>query len=125
MRGETVDGGPDGCCFERPIRDPERDVETIDSLGGGFLVPGDEHWPAALNDLADAPLGLWYRGDITSGIAEASPCVSITRSRDATSYDAGWLAMSPTCSAPGVSASFPDLRTDRLPCTPRCLGGMS
>jgi DNA processing protein len=36
---------------------PEADLETIERRGGGFLVPGDEHWPAGLEDLPDAPYG--------------------------------------------------------------------
>ncbi|MDR6688969.1 hypothetical protein J2Y41_004569, partial [Arthrobacter sp. 1088] len=28
-----------------PDVDPERDLATIEGLGGGFLIPGDEHWP--------------------------------------------------------------------------------
>lgn len=98
-----------------PFRDPERDVETITSLGGGFLIPGDDHWPAALNDLTDAPLGLWYRGDITSGIPEAAACVSITARATPPATAPWWLEISPTNSAPEVSASFPDLRTGSTP----------
>ena len=34
---------------------PEKDLATIERLGGGFLIPDDEHWPAGLNDLPDVP----------------------------------------------------------------------
>ena len=51
-----------------PDLDPEKDLATIERLGGGFLIPGDEHWPTGLDDLPDAPYGLWYRGNITGGI---------------------------------------------------------
>jgi DNA processing protein len=68
--------------------DPDKDLATIKRLGGGFLVPGDEHWPTALNDLPDAPWGLWYRGDITRGIPSPDRAVALIGSRDSTSYGA-------------------------------------
>ncbi|MGY4541199.1 DNA processing protein [Arthrobacter sp. UYNi723] len=68
--------------------EPEKDFATIERLGGGFLIPGDEHWPAALNDLPDAPMGLWYRGNISNGIPAPEKCVAVTGSRDCTSYGA-------------------------------------
>jgi DNA processing protein len=67
---------------------PERDLATIERLGGGFLIPGDEHWPAGLDDLPDAPLGLWYRGNIGNGIPDPSKCAALAGSRDCTSYGA-------------------------------------
>ncbi|MFC8952335.1 DNA-processing protein DprA [Streptomyces sp. NPDC057101] len=43
--------------------DPDRDLATIQDLGGRFLVPGDTEWPRQLDDLEDArPVGLWVRG---------------------------------------------------------------
>ena len=42
-----------------PEVDPEKDLATIERLGGGFLIPGDEHWPEGLDDLPAAPYGLW------------------------------------------------------------------
>ncbi|MBP2269219.1 DNA processing protein [Pseudarthrobacter sp. PvP004] len=71
-----------------PDVDPERDLATIERLGGGFLIPGDEHWPAGLDDLPDAPYGLWYRGNIANGIPAPQLCVAVTGSRDSTSYGA-------------------------------------
>jgi len=71
-----------------PHLQPEKDLRTIGRLGGGFLIPGDEHWPAALNDLADAPVGLWYRGNIALGIPTPGKSITITGSRDCTSYGA-------------------------------------
>lgn len=67
---------------------PEKDLATIERLGGGFLTPEDEHWPAGLNDLPDAPLGLWYRGNLSSGIPAPSRSVALVGSRDSTSYGA-------------------------------------
>jgi DNA processing protein len=71
-----------------PGLQPEKDLDEIARLGGGFLIPGDEHWPEALNDLADAPLGLWYRGNIDLGIPAPEKSVAVTGSRDCTSYGA-------------------------------------
>jgi DNA processing protein len=68
--------------------DPEADLAAMERLGGGFLVPGDEHWPTGLDDLPDAPWGLWYRGDIGKGIPAPSRCAALTGSRDSTSYGA-------------------------------------
>ncbi|WP_426990833.1 DNA-processing protein DprA [Pseudarthrobacter sp. Y6] len=67
---------------------PEKDLAAIERLGGGFLTPDDEHWPAALNDLPDAPPGLWYRGNLTGGIPGPSRSVALVGSRDCTSYGA-------------------------------------
>ncbi|MBU8867846.1 DNA-processing protein DprA [Paenarthrobacter aromaticivorans] len=71
-----------------PDVDPERDLATIERLGGGFLIPGDEHWPTGLDDLPDAPYGLWYRGNIDRGIPAPDRCAALTGSRDSTSYGA-------------------------------------
>lgn len=67
---------------------PEEDLAAIERLGGGFLVPGDEHWPKGLDDLPDAPWGLWYRGNLGAGIPALSRCAAVTGSRDSTSYGA-------------------------------------
>lgn len=71
-----------------PELQPEKDLDEIARLGGGFLIPGDEHWPEALNDLADAPVGLWYRGNIELGIPAPEKAVALIGSRDCTSYGA-------------------------------------
>ena len=65
---------------------PEDDLDAIKRLNGGFLIPGDEYWPAALDDLEDVPLGLWYRGTIEAGIPGADKSVALVGSRDSTSY---------------------------------------
>jgi DNA processing protein len=71
-----------------PDLHPEKDLASIERLGGGFITPDDEHWPAGLNDLPDAPWGLWYRGNIENGIPNPTQCVALTGSRDSTSYGA-------------------------------------
>ena len=65
---------------------PEKDLATIERLGGGFLIPGDEHWPQALNDLDAPPYGLWYRGDISNSIPAKEKVVALIGSRDSSSY---------------------------------------
>ena len=73
-------------------------LERADRLGVRFVVPGDEEWPAGLDDLARAgpvadrggvPLGLWVRGPLRlagdRGVAGAS-AVAVVGSRRATSY---------------------------------------
>lgn len=74
--------------WETKIHDlkPEKDLAAIERLGGGFLIPGDEHWPAALNDLPDTPYGLWYLGDIGNGIPGPEKSVALIGSRDSTGY---------------------------------------
>lgn len=67
---------------------PRRDVETVKRLGGGFLVPEDPRWPAALNDLElGAPIGLWFRGEGLA-IPAQKQCIAVVGSRDSTSYGA-------------------------------------
>lgn len=66
--------------------DPEKDLATIERLGGGFLIPGDEHWPKALDELPNAPWGLWFRGDITQGIPSPERTVALIGSRDSSAY---------------------------------------
>lgn len=65
---------------------PEEDLAAIERLGGGFLIPGDEHWPKALDDLPNTPPGLWYLGDISNGIPSMEKTVAVIGSRDSTSY---------------------------------------
>lgn len=65
---------------------PEEDLAAIERLGGGFLIPGDEHWPVALDDLDNTPPGLWYIGDISNGIPGIEKTVALIGSRDSTSY---------------------------------------
>lgn len=52
--------------------DPARELERAASIGARFVVPGDDEWPAQLEDLdtagllnrrGGAPYGLWVRGE--------------------------------------------------------------
>ena len=71
---------------------PKRDVETMKRLGGGFIVPEDPHWPAALSDLElGAPIGLWCRGEELAFPAQ-NQCIAVVGSRDSTSYGANVTA---------------------------------
>lgn len=76
--------------------EPERDLAEAAESGIRFVVPGDEEWPAGLEDLRGAepvqrrggpPLGLWVRGArrLDESVARA---VAVVGSRSATSYGA-------------------------------------
>lgn len=56
---------------------------AMDRMGIKFLIPEDPHWPEALNDLTDAPYGLWVRGMID---VLDQPALSFVGSRAATAY---------------------------------------
>lgn len=65
--------------------DPERDLVALHRLGGGLLIPEDDAWPAALEDLGEsAPLGLWFRG--TGALPAAGRTLAVVGSREATAY---------------------------------------
>ncbi|GAA4129210.1 DNA-processing protein DprA [Nocardioides fonticola] len=73
--------------------DPRRELEQADRLGIRFVVPGDEEWPTALDDLAAAeplqqrggvPLGLWVRGPLR--LDAWAGAVAVVGSRSATTY---------------------------------------
>ncbi len=68
---------------------PQRDLETIRRLGGTLLIPGDDLWPAALEDLQlNTPIGLWARGNPGDGLPSHEKTVAIVGSRDSTHYGA-------------------------------------
>ncbi|HKU29745.1 MAG TPA: DNA-processing protein DprA [Arthrobacter sp.] len=65
---------------------PERDLATMQRLGGRLLVPGDRLWPAQLADLdLHEPLCLWWRGSELE-FPVIQKAVAIVGSRDSTSY---------------------------------------
>ena len=76
--------------------DPSRELERAARLGIRFVVPGDEEWPAALDDLTLAPhlherggvpVGLWCRGPLR--LDEATErATAVVGSRSATTYGA-------------------------------------
>jgi DNA processing protein len=65
---------------------PVRDLAVVSSLGGRVVIPGDEEWPRALDDLAhERPFCLWVRGPLTlSALPQAS--AAIVGCRASTSY---------------------------------------
>ncbi len=72
-----------------PDLSPQRDLETIRRLGGTLLIPGDDLWPSALEDLQlNAPIGLWARGNPNAGLPALERTVAIVGSRDSTHYGA-------------------------------------
>lgn len=83
----------------RPPVDPEQVLAEADQRGIRFVIPGDEEWPPALDDLAWAeplherggvPLGLWVRGPLR--LDELAGSVAVVGSRSATTYGADTAA---------------------------------
>lgn len=71
---------------------PERDLATVQRLGGRLLIPSDGLWPAQLTDLdLQEPLCLWWRGPECL-LPPAGTSVALVGSRDSTSYGAAVTA---------------------------------
>ena len=67
---------------------PERDLATLQRLGGRMIMPGDELWPGQLADLGiHEPICLWWRG-VEQELPPAAKSVALVGSRDSTSYGA-------------------------------------
>ena len=65
--------------------DPGREQGILDALGARVVVPGDDEWPAGVDDNAFPPLCLWVRGP--GHLAEACErSVALVGARAATSY---------------------------------------
>ena len=73
--------------------EPERDLERAARQGIRWVVPGDQEWPAGLDDLdgceplqdmGGPPLGLWVRGPLR--LDELPSPVAMVGSRSATTY---------------------------------------
>ncbi|GAB3527188.1 DNA-processing protein DprA [Arthrobacter monumenti] len=66
---------------------PERDIATMQRLGGRIWTPEDNEWPEALLDLGIAqPICLWIRGGPDSGVPVENRSVALVGSRDSTNY---------------------------------------
>lgn len=65
--------------------DPRPELDVLDQLGGRLVCPGDEEWPAGLNDLAKPPFALRVRGSLDLAAACARS-VAVVGSRMSTSY---------------------------------------
>jgi DNA processing protein len=67
---------------------PERDLATMERLGGRMIIPGDDLWPGQLRDLGiHEPICLWWRG-VELELPPAAKSVALVGSRDSTSYGA-------------------------------------
>lgn len=89
-------GIPDGS--RRPLEDglarwaprlrdlaPERDLASLDRLGGRLIIPESAEWPEALDDLQQAaPLCLWVRG--RHDMPPSERLAALVGSRDSTPY---------------------------------------
>lgn len=80
--------------------DPAQDLAAAESAGIRFVCPGDDEWPAAVDDLAraeplqgrgGAPLGLWAKGPLRLDEA-CGRAAAVVGSRSATTYGAGVAA---------------------------------
>jgi DNA processing protein len=67
---------------------PERDLATMQRLGGRLIIPSDGLWPPHLADLGlQEPLCLWWRG-VEQELPAAAMTIGLVGSRDSTSYGA-------------------------------------
>jgi DNA processing protein len=65
--------------------DPHRDLDVAAKVGARLVVPGDQEWPARLDDLAVPPWCLWVRGPLDL-VETVERSVAIVGSRTATAY---------------------------------------
>lgn len=65
--------------------DIERTLERAAQVGAVLITPGDDEWPARVDDLGEhAPFALWVRGD--PGALASGRALSIVGARAATGY---------------------------------------
>lgn len=65
---------------------PQRDVATVERLGGRLVVPGDAEWPRGVDELGvAAPPALWVLGALPIG-ATTARSLAVVGSRASTSY---------------------------------------
>lgn len=65
---------------------PDLDLANAERMQGGFVIPGDQHWPRALGVLGEAePLGLWWRGPGLPAWGR-EPSLSVVGTRDPSPY---------------------------------------
>lgn len=65
---------------------PDRDLATMQRLGGRLIIPSDELWPRQLADLGlQEPICLWWRGT-EQELPPAATSIALVGSRDSTSY---------------------------------------
>ncbi|MFC4430381.1 DNA-processing protein DprA [Citricoccus alkalitolerans] len=64
---------------------PERDLASLERMGGGLLIPEDAEWPSGADDLGPAaPVALWFRG--AGPVPRGGSTLAVVGSRDATGY---------------------------------------
>ncbi len=87
----------DECRGDVSWRLVDTSLRTAASLGGRFVIPEDDDWPADVfaglstlaadgGTLGDPPLGLWVQGHVRLDELAAAPSVGIVGSRAATGY---------------------------------------
>ena len=83
----TVDARVWRAQFERPdAQTHSQRIVEAQRMGIGVLIPGDQDWPSALDDLGDRrPYVLWTRGATSFLARPLSEFVTITGARAATS----------------------------------------
>lgn len=64
--------------------DPRRDIDVLSARSGRLLVPGDQEWPAGVQDLEDPPWCLWVVGQ--RPLDQLGGGVALVGSRASTSY---------------------------------------
>ncbi|WP_166140345.1 DNA-processing protein DprA [Nocardioides ochotonae] len=93
LEGRGSDGLQDDVATRLAACDPVAELERAERLGLRFVVPGDEEWPAQLDDLAGVeplhrrggvPVGLWVRGPLRLDALHHP--VAVVGSRSATTY---------------------------------------
>lgn len=71
---------------------PDRDLATMQRLGGRLIIPSDEVWPRQLADLGlQEPMCLWWRGT-EQELPPPGRSIALVGSRDSTSYGASVTA---------------------------------
>jgi DNA processing protein len=86
-----------------PDLDPQRDLRHLEAAGGRLLVPGDDEWPARLDDLAVPPFCLWVRGPLRL-YAACGRAAAIVGARASTAYGVRIAAQfAEGCAAMGIT----------------------
>lgn len=71
---------------------PDRDLATMQRLGGRLIIPSDQLWPRQLADLGlQEPICLWWRGN-EQELPPPAKSIALVGSRDSTSYGASVTA---------------------------------
>ena len=95
LSGHRIDDLQTDPGARRSAADPDRALADAARRGLRFVVPGDEEWPAQLDDLATAPplfnrggvpVGLWVRGPVR--LDQLAGSVAVVGSRSGTTYGA-------------------------------------